>query len=357
MSWKMPIIDIHTHGIGGCDTKCAGPEDILRIAEIHGSHGVDAIIPTIYSASVEQMRLDITAVKKAMEMQAAGGSGSRPAFRWFSRGFKVQGSGFKKKTMVIGQPETVNRKLNPGTKKNIELRTLKLERRPSGDASPAAILGVHLEGPFLNPARGGALDVNSFLPTKISHYKELIEGFGEVVKIITVAPELDGASLLIKSIADTGIIVSMGHSNATHSEAEAGFNAGAKGITHIFNAMRDIHHREPGISGFGLTNPHIYVEIIADPFHLHPKTIELIFSAKKPGKIIIVSDSVKNAQADITAQGITDSTGRLLGGSTTITESAQYLIGLGFQKDRIERCISNNPEMYLIEGPSLTGSP
>ena len=84
MSWNMPIIDIHTHGIGGYDTKCATPEDILRIAEIHGSHGVDAIIPTIYSASVEQMRLDIAAVKKAMEMQAAG-----------RQRFKVQGSRFK----------------------------------------------------------------------------------------------------------------------------------------------------------------------------------------------------------------------------------------------------------------------
>ena len=229
---------------------------------------------------------------------------------------------------------------------------MNIERRPRGDAPPAAILGVHLEGPFLNPAREGALDGNSFLPTKISHYKKLIEGFGEVVKIITVAPELDGASSLIKSIAETGIIVSMGHSNATYSEAEAGFNAGAKGITHIFNAMRAIHHREPGISGFGLTNPHIYVEIIADPFHLHPKTIELIFSAKKPGKIIIVSDSVKKAQTGIAAQGIADSTGRLLGGSMTITESAQYLIGLGFQKNIIEQCISVNPERYLTGGPS-----
>lgn len=272
---------------------------------------------------------------------------------------KVQGTRFEKNSQTN---KPTSHKINT---KNLEPSATAPQDRPetwnlepcARRDTPAAILGVHLEGPFLNPARGGTLDGNSFLPTKISHYKELIEGFGEVVKIITVAPELDGASLLIKSIADTGIIVSMGHSNATHSEAEAGFNAGAKGITHIFNAMRDIHHREPGISGFGLTNPHIYVEIIADPFHLHPKTIELIFSAKKPGKIIIVSDSVKNAQTDITAQGIADSTGRLLGGSTTITESAQYLIGLGFQKDRIERCISNNPEMYLIEGPSLTGSP
>jgi N-acetylglucosamine-6-phosphate deacetylase len=315
MSWNMPIIDIHTHGIGGCDTKGAVPEDILRIAEIHGSHGIDAIIPTIYSASIEQMRTDIAAVKKAMETQRDDGRLKRE-------------DGSKK----VFKPEACGLK-------------------------PAAILGAHLEGPFLNPARGGALDGKSFLPAKIAHYKKLIEGFGEVVKIITVAPELDGTPSLIRSITDTGIIVSMGHSDATYSEAEAGFNAGAKGITHIFNAMRGIHHREPGIAGFGLTNPHIYIEVIADPFHLHPKTIELIFSAKKPETIIIVSDSVKETQTSAAAQDVADSTGRLIGGSMAITESAQYLIGLGLQRITVERCMSANPEMYLADGPSLAGLP
>ena len=74
----MPVIDIHTHGIGGYETPGATPEDILRIAEIQGSHGISAIIPTIYSASIEHMRTDIAAVKKAMEAQAAEGNGPRP---------------------------------------------------------------------------------------------------------------------------------------------------------------------------------------------------------------------------------------------------------------------------------------
>jgi N-acetylglucosamine-6-phosphate deacetylase len=319
----MRIIDIHTHGIGSYDTKGATPQDILRIAGIHGSQGVSAIIPTIYSGPIDEMRADIAAVKKAMEIQKSG-VGACPPEVWR----RDQGSGIKKPSKY---DETCGLK-------------------------PAVILGVHLEGPFLNPARAGALDGNSFLPMELSHYKKLIEGFCDVVKIITVAPELDGASRLVRTIADAGIIVSMGHSNATYSEAEAGFNAGAKGITHIFNAMRGIHHREPGIAGFGLLNPHAYVEVIADPFHLHPKIIELIFGTKKPEKIIIVSDSVKTGQTGTAAQSITDSTGSLLGGSMAITESVQYLIGLGFQKNIIERCISDNPEMYLTDGPSLVVS-
>jgi N-acetylglucosamine-6-phosphate deacetylase len=330
----MPIIDIHTHGFGRYSTNDATPEAILRIAEIHGSHGVDTIIPTIYSAPIQQMRANIAAVKKAMEMQAAGGGGSR-----------------LKNNSPTGK--LVSDKTNT---KNLEHRTLNLEQRPRGDA-PATILGVHLEGPFLNPAHSGALGGNSFLPTQISHYKKLIEGFGDIVKIITVAPELDGAPDLIRSIADSGIIASMGHSDATYSEAEVGFNAGAKGITHIFNAMRGVHHREPGIAGFGLINSHVYVEVIADPFHLHPKTIGLIFGMKKPEKIIIVSDSVKAAQTGATTRRITDPASKLLGGSMTITESAKYLIGLGFQKDIIERCISDNPERYLDNKLSAIVSP
>ncbi|HVN95237.1 MAG TPA: hypothetical protein VMT62_02310 [Syntrophorhabdaceae bacterium] len=302
----MPVIDVHTHGVGGYETKGAGPDDIIRIAEIHGSYGIDAVIPTIYSSSIKRMRADIAAVKKAMEMQGSGVG---------DRGW--------------------------GRKKSSKPQTKKMK--------PATILGVHLEGPFLNPVRAGALDAHSFLPARISHYKELIQGFGDIVKIITVAPELKGATGLIKTITDTSVIVSMGHSDATYGEAEAGFNAGAKGITHIFNAMRPVHHREPGIAGFGLTNPHIYVEVIADPFHLHPKTIELIFGAKKPDRIIIVSDSVKAAKKDACTLGVADRAGRLLGGSTPVTESARYLVGLGFPKKIVERCVSVNPERYLAE--------
>jgi N-acetylglucosamine-6-phosphate deacetylase len=341
----MATIDIHTHGIGGYDTKGATPQDILRIAEIHGSHGVSAIIPTIYSGPTEKMRADIAAVKKAMELQAAGSSGSR---------FKVRASRLGQISQIneLTLDKTNTRNLEPSaTAPEDGHRTLDIEQRPCGDAPPATILGVHLEGPFLNPAHAGALEGNSFLTAKISRCKKLLEGFYDVVKIITVAPELDGALDLIRLISDTGIIVSMGHSDATYSQAEAGFSAGAKGITHVFNAMRGIHHREPGIAGFSLMNPHIYVEVIADPFHLHPKTIELIFGTKKPEKILIVSDSVKTAETDSAAHGITDSAGRILGGSMSITESMKYLIGLGFQQNIVEQCVSSNPLMYLADKP------
>jgi len=328
----MPVIDIHTHGIAGYETKGATPRDILRIAEIHGTQGIDAIVPTIYSAPIKQMRHDIMAVKKAMEMQAAWQNRSR---------FKVQRS-----KLTDDRLRTENKETVVGPTGNVESVTRNMEQSVSTDA-PAAILGVNLEGPFLNPARAGALDGNSFLPAIMTYFEALIEDYLDLVKIITVAPELDGAPDLIRSITDMGIIVSMGHSDATYSEAEAGFNAGARGITHLFNAMRGIHHREPGIAGFGLMNPHVYIEVIADPFHLHHKSIELIFRTKESNKIIIVSDSIKQTQVNNGGRAVTDPAGMLTGGSNTIAGAVQYLIGLGFKKGLVGQCVSHNPMAYL----------
>jgi len=280
------IIDIHTHGIGGYDTRTTAEGDILKIAGIHGSYGISEIILSVYSAPIPIMRENMDTVRKAMEMQ---------------------------------------------------------------DVEPAKIIGVHLEGPFLNPSKCGALSALSFVEPTEDNFKELIEGFEDIVKIITIAPEINEAIGLIKKMSGMGIIVSMGHSDATYNEAKAGFNAGAKGITHIFNAMR-FHHREPGLAGFGLLNQDIYIELIADPCHLHSKTLELIFKTKNPDRIIIVSDTVKETKVrggGGREQGITDIHGRLSGGCMTITESSKRLIEIGYNKNSIMRCITKNPKMYL----------
>ncbi len=292
----MKIIDIHTHGIHGYDTRTTVAEHILMIAEIHGGQGVSEIVPTVYPATIKIMRENMMIIKEAMERQ---------------------------RTEVRGQ------------------------KSEDSTHHPARILGVHLEGPFLNFSKCGALNAMTFLEPSEYHLNELIEGFEDIVKIITIAPELDGAPGLIRKMADEGIIVSMGHSDATYGEAEKGFHSGAKGITHIFNAMRSFHHREPGITGFGLTNQDIYIEVIADPYHLHPKTLELIFSAKNPERIIIVSDTVKDTTPFTKGQGVADMHGRLFGGSLTIAESSEMLVASGLDRESVMKCITENPERYL----------
>ncbi|MBF0458616.1 MAG: hypothetical protein HQK99_12075 [Nitrospirae bacterium] len=287
----MKTIDIHIHGIGGLDTRTSSEAHILKIAEIQMKAGVNEIVPTVYADDIQTMRLHMAAIKKAMTLQRQSNGG------------------------LTGQ---------------------------------SAIIGVHLEGPFLNPDKCGAQKRSALINPTERALKQLIEGFEDMIKIITAAPELDGAPDIISRITKRGIIVSMGHSAASYAEAEAGFKAGARGITHLFNAAAPFHHREPGLVGFALTNKDIYVELIADPFHLHPATTELIFAAKPQDKIIIVSDSVRQTGTNPdTGSGITDEKHTLLGGAATITDAASRLIRLGFDEDKIMRCITENPARYL----------
>ncbi len=322
----MRIIDTHTHGIGGYDTRTTDVDHILRIAEIHGSYEVSEILLTIYPSTIRVMRENMETIKRAMEKQ-----GIRVNYPVNRSQFQPQAS---------GNPPIPP--LEMGGKGGFE------KEGREGITQPAKIIGVHLEGPFLNPAKCGALNAMAFIEPAEYAFDELIEGFESFVRIISVAPEMSGAVGLIKKMSDKGIIVSMGHSDATYAEADAGFHAGAKGITHIFNAMRGFHHREPGIAGFALLNGDIYIEVIADPFHLHPKTLDLIFRTKNPDKIIIISDTVKETKADGSKErGISDTYGNLLGGSLTIAESSNRLIAMGHNEEVIKSCITTNPGVYL----------
>lgn len=295
----MRTIDIHTHGIGGYDTYTSSQNDILKIAEIHGRHGVSSIVITLYPSETDNMRRTMALIKEVMACQ----------------------------------------KLLP---KHDNLQ------EPSSSQAPAEIVGVHLEGPFLNKNKCGSLNPDNFLEPSEDNLKRLIEGFEDIIKIITISPELNGAAQIIRKAADKGIAVSMGHSEATYNEAEAAFNAGAKGVTHIFNGMGAFHHREPGIVGFALINKHIYTEVIADPHHLHPATLEMLFRIKNPEKIIIISDSVKETGIKSSKEPVTDIRGLLKGGSMTIIESAISLVEKGFDKGLILKCITDNPLRYLM---------
>ena len=276
------LIDLHVHGIDNFDTQTDNPHHILNIAEMHGSAGTGAILPTIYPAYPAEMRKNMEAVRKAME-----GAGSQ------------------------GQS--------------------------------ARILGVHLEGPFLNPARCGALDKRSFLKPALPSFIELISGFEDIVKIITIAPEIPGALNIISRCRDMGIKVNMGHSEATYEEAINGKKAGATGITHLFNAMRPFHQREPGLAGLGLIDEDLYIEVIADGFHLHPATLELIFSGKRLGRIILVSDSVKGVKGmyPCVKQGI------LAGSGITLGDACRVLSEIGVPEAEIMDAAINNPGRYL----------
>ena len=322
----MNIIDIHTHGIGGFDTRSNTVDDILRIAEIHGASGVSEIVLSIYPAPIEAMRHQMELVRQAMEKQGQGAWVTGP-------GSKVQGERPKASDIALGEDK--------------ELGPCHASRVTRHGAIQARILGVHLEGPFLNPARCGALDPACFTDPDEYAAHELLDGFEGMIKMVTIAPERQRALAFIKNVTELGIVASMGHSDATYAEAEAGFRAGARGITQLFNAMRAFHHREPGLAGFGLLNKDLYVEVVADPFHLHNRAIGLIFKMKKPDKIVLVSDSVKETKT-VDDGRVVDASGRLQGGAMTVPESAQRLIQQGFDESIIAAAITINPRQYLM---------
>ena len=154
------------------------------------------------------------------------------------------------------------------------------------------ILGVHLEGPFLNRAKRGAHPEEYLLPLTTTNIKEVIGNYYNIVKIITLAPELDPTGEAIKYLKERNILISLGHSLATEKEANRAFELGASMITHSFNAMPPLHHREPGLLGAAIVNDKVFCGLIADGKHISPTMIEILLKSSTRDKIFLVSDAL-----------------------------------------------------------------
>jgi len=157
----------------------------------------------------------------------------------------------------------------------------------------AQILGVHLEGPFLNPQKRGAHPAEYLLPLTIEQLKRVLGDYADVVKVITLAPELDPDGQVIPYLRSLGITVSLGHSQATATQAQQAFELGASMVTHAFNAMPGLHHREPGLLGAALVHPGVQCGLIADGKHVCPTMMELLLRASSYDQgIFLVSDAL-----------------------------------------------------------------
>ena len=154
-----------------------------------------------------------------------------------------------------------------------------------------AVLGLHLEGPYINIVKGGAHKRSYIKEPDKKEIKELLEEADGVVKMITLAPELCDSEF-IKTITDYGIVVAAGHSNASFSEARAGFDWGIKATTHLFNAMSQFHHRDPGLPGATLISDDVYASVIADGIHMDFNIISIAKKIMK-NRLYLVSDAVE----------------------------------------------------------------
>lgn len=156
---------------------------------------------------------------------------------------------------------------------------------------PPGLLGVALEGPFVSPARAGALPKDFLLPPSPGTFLSLVAGHEGFVRIVAVAPELPGAFALLAEIRRIGAVAAIGHSAAEYVTARKAVEAGASLFLHLFNAMRPFHHREPGPIGAALDTD-AFVELIADGHHLHPATVRLVLRAKGLDRLCLVTDAV-----------------------------------------------------------------
>ncbi|HZT92207.1 MAG TPA: N-acetylglucosamine-6-phosphate deacetylase [Gaiellaceae bacterium] len=164
---------------------------------------------------------------------------------------------------------------------------------PLDDRRPR-ILGMHLEGPFLSPRRLGTHAAEARRDPDLELLERLLEA--GPVRLMTLAPELPGADLVVDRLVERGVAVSLGHSDATAAQANAAFDRGARAVTHLFNAMRPLRHRDPGIVGAALARPDVVVSLIVDGIHLAPETVRLVWNAAA-GRVALVTDAITAAGA------------------------------------------------------------
>jgi len=163
------------------------------------------------------------------------------------------------------------------------------------DLPGAKLLGLHLEGPYLSHEKRGAQDEAHIRKFELSEFKDIVKAGGDLIKIVTLAPEIEEGNEAICWMSKAGIIVSAGHTNATFDQAREAVNLGLSHVSHLFNGMRGLHHREPGIVGAALTDGRVSVELIADGVHLHPAALRIAALLKGAHSTALISDSIKHA--------------------------------------------------------------
>ncbi len=290
------FIDIHNHGGLGIDVNDADVDGLLSIAEFLASRGVTAWLPTLVPDSDEIYRRAASAIDEVM---------------------------------------------------------LRQEGLPVAQA-----VGVHYEGVFANETMCGALRPEYFkryTGTEINSLPRLKTG----VHMITLAPEVDGGIELIAELVRQGWVVSIGHTNAGPGVLDKALEAGARHMTHFFNAMSGLHHRSVGAVGWGLSNPDVTFDIIADGVHLDPRIAAMACRAKSVDKVTIISDSIAptglgdgvyelwGGSVSVIEGRTRNDKGSIAGSVSTMLQGAKLMHELGFGYDEIAKMTSRNPARLL----------
>ena len=252
------FIDEHIHGAGGSDAMDGNTKDLAIIAETVAKEGTTSFLATTMTQSRENILKAMRAVKEYRE--AAGEQGAR-------------------------------------------------------------IAGVHLEGPFIAAAHKGAQPLEYVAAPDAKTFDEYNAACGNAIKIITLAPETDGALDFIRHIVAQGMVVSIGHTGAKYAEVKAAMEAGATNVTHTYNAQSPLHHREIGVVGSALLLEDLYCELICDTIHVSVPAMQLLVKNKRADKLALITDAMR-------AKGLADGVSEL-GGQTVYVKGGEARLADG----------------------------
>ena len=192
------------------------------------------------------------------------------------------------------------------------------EKKIDGKDRGAIPLGIHMEGPFISPEMCGAQNKAYVRKPDIEEISKINKASGGRLKMVTLAPEKPGAIETIQWLKSEGIVASAGHTNATQKEMMAAVESGLSHVSHLFNGMRQLHHREPGVAGVALTDDRITVELIADGIHIHETVLKIAAKLKGASMTALVSDS-------ITASGLPNGEYEFMGKKLSVIEGRSTL--------------------------------
>ncbi len=276
------FIDIHLHGGGGVDFLDSSPDSIVKALKVHLKNGTTSLLPSIMT----------TSHKNALDT----------------------------------------------------IRAFVNIKRSIPDIPD--IIGLNLEGPYISMEKSGAHRTQYIRKPSLTEVQEYIRTSEGNIKIMTVAPEIEGASDIIHFLSKQNIIPAAGHTNANYEQSQQAVDSGVRLATHLFNAMKGIAHREPGAAGALLLNDNVYTEAVADGIHLHPSILDLITRVKPIEKIVLVTDASKYYGISQGASFTRD--GKLFGSTTALSLALKNMMQFtGMPLEKILRMVTINPAKLL----------
>lgn len=294
------FVDVHIHGAGGHDVMEGSPDALATIAGTVARTGTTSIVATTVTAAVDATCRSVEAIAR------------------FIRG----------------------------------------QSPPSRDPA-AEYAGIHFEGPFLSHIRCGAQPAEWIIPPSLPVFRRLMESAGGCARILTLAPEIAGALDLVQEARKSGLVVGMGHTDATYAQARAGIERGATHGVHVFNAMRPFSHRETGVVGAILTDARVTAELIADGVHVDPAAMRVLFLAKGASGIVLVSDATaatgmpdgkyQLGPLEVTVSGgvCRNAQGNLAGSTLTLDRALRNIVALSVPLQDAVRMLTSNPARLL----------